>query len=281
MEVLIDILLNLGGLIGGVWRWFLDLFESQAFSNVFSALLGAVVGSVSGYVFNRQLENTRTKERYLIQRKNVIYSPIYKELLALRAYLKEVEEHTKGFQINIEFDDRNQWSRSFNFHIWEDIKKDIRKTYVTDVQRIGLDELTAKIKNQLALQDTIRKDILKLGKKFKLDNVSEEKPVPDKYASKPEEKVANVLWDILTSHSSLRKAKSELIEYFPGVYTFSESDRETIATKVIAKARRLNSYRSLKPNLRSLIETTDEVLELFDRTISGIIKKYEGGLKIE
>jgi hypothetical protein len=85
-----------------------SLFTNQAFIAFASALAGAIVGSVTGYIFNSRLEKQKSKERYWIQRKNTIYSPIYKSLLSLREYLEFVKESDPPF-IRIEFESEKSY----------------------------------------------------------------------------------------------------------------------------------------------------------------------------
>ena len=160
MDGVISLLAGIWSFVVVIWSWFTGLFSSDAFSNIFSALLGAVIGSISGYWFNQRLEKNRTNERYQIQRKNVVYSPIYKKLLALEKYLEECHK-AKSVLIDIEFqEERYSYGRNtFKFHLWGEVNQDIRKNYLLDEQRLAIEKLVEAVKEHEAIVEQTQKDI--------------------------------------------------------------------------------------------------------------------------
>lgn len=259
------------------------LFSNQAFSNVFSAMFGAVIGSLTGYYFNRALEKSRTKERYLIQRKNTIYSPIYKQLLALVEYLENVRDgRTRGarYVIEVEFSDASTYGTRFNFDIWESIKKDIRKNYIDPSYREMLENLTEKIKAQGALHEIINGEVASIVAEF----TSAHNDAYIQTTNNPvsiQSTMSQALSSCLIPYGPPQMGNQLMKEIFSQRYTFDEDTASKYIDGLVKKAKRIKTYKQLQPGLDELIESTKRVADSFSGIIDKIVNEYEGGIKIE
>lgn len=251
--------------------------NNQAFVALFSALLGAIVGSLSGYLFNRQLEKQKAKERYWIQRKNTIYSPLYKELLALKAYLSTVLNATERL-IRIEFENIER-SDSFTFSMWESIKRDIRYDYIPDDLKKMLDELTQSIQMQISLQDTLFQKFKDIAKSFYDRN----KDKFNENMAKDVDVPGSLYHSIYNTIFPRRKPEESPIKNFIGNYIKESNKRSVnrIATNLEKEVRETNEYRILKKELRKLLAKTDNTIEAFRSLIVKIISASEGGMNYE
>lgn len=269
--------------------YILGLFSNPAFANVFSALLGAIVGSVTGYAFNRQLEQKRTKERYLIQRKNTIYSPLYKQILALHEYLHgttkldSLNNRQQLFTISVSLSDEYSGYNDFNFSIWEDIKKDIRKNYIHTDQQAELENLTLKINTQLQLQNKVSNDIDQIAEVFmRTHETSLKQPTsPQQPAPNPKGIITGGMHQAMFPYGSTGNAKDFMVRNLFQYYTFSTAEMNHHVEELLETAKKLRSFGKLKRELRALVALTDQTANSFGGIIDKIINQYEGGIKIE
>lgn len=274
------------GLLESVWGGLLHIFSNQAFTNVFSALLGALFGSISGYWFNRKLEKNRMNERYLIQRKNTIYSPVYKRLLALRRYLQYIDgRENKSTDIKLK-EDRYSDSRSFDFHIWKDINEDIRKVYISAQQRDAMNILIDAIKGHALLETRVDKKITRIRDNFLEKNKdklkSSAQPAKPYQTYQPNGSyiiVSALKWYIYpTGDSDDKSTRAALTKGLFEAYTFDESEAENEANTLIAKMKKKKTQSEINTSFSVLLKATDDAVEVFESTIGDIVNKYEGGV---
>lgn len=269
--------------------YILGLFSNSAFANVFSALLGAIVGSVTGYAFNRQLEQKRTKERYLIQRKNTIYSPLYKQILALHEYLHgttkldNLNNRQQLFTISVSLSDEYNGYNDFSFSIWEDIKKDIRRNYIHTDQQVEMENLTLKINAQLQLQDKVNKDIDQIAETFMENHeTSLKQPTsPQQPAPNPKGVITGGINQAMFPYNSTGNPKDFMARNLSRYYTFSTAEMDQYTEELLQTGKKLRSFGKLKHELRALVALTDQTADSFGGIIDKIINQYEGGIKIE
>lgn len=279
MEQIVDTVVQfILGVLGGI-SWLFSVFSNPELSNVLSALLGAVFGSLSGYWFNRKLESSRTKERYLIQRKNTIYSPIYKQLLSLKQYLNGVNSsNNKSVDILLKEAQYSHSGSSFKFLIWTDVNKDVRKSYITAEQRIAMERLITHIAVQHDLQEQIKADINSLISAIIQKYYSAKKSAVNSNLIK------NTLGSYLESyvfpysHTSEHYIKQRLTTDLNNYYTISDEESSELIDSLLMDVKKLSSYQKIDRSLQELIDANDAAIELFELIIRDIINRYEGGL---
>lgn len=254
------------------------LFANTSFVGVFSALLGAFVGSVTGYYFNARLEKQRSKERYWIQRKNTIYSPIYKMLLALMEYLQSVASTTHPF-IQIEYERDYERYDIFNFSLWEAIKKDVRYDYIPENLKDTLADLHKKLRLQEYLQEMlmlrwndITKDFLKSHK----DIFDEEKTKPSSLSERLAREAQSQLFP---ANSNRENAMMSLLHSY--VKEDRKKDLNLIIKNLEKKLKAVREYNELRPSLTKTIRATEYAVNDYRKLITQIITAYEGGVKFE
>ncbi len=281
MDGLISLFTDVWNTIGATWTSFTSLFSSEAFSNVFSALFGAVIGSISGYWFNRRLEKNRTNERYQIQRKNVIYSPIYKKLLAFEKYLSELQNN-KVVLIDVEFKEKEYGygRKTFRFFIWDEINQDIRKNYLLDTQRVAMDGLVVAVNEHKALVARVQKDIEEI-----VDNFTEK----HKGALKqPAAQYQMFRVDVINQLSALAgvdayyrtstSPREAIKQRITDEYSFSSQSIQQESNTIVRKLTSRQSFRTLEKSFLNVQKLSEEATSVFEKKIRETINKYEGGL---
>jgi len=116
-------------------RGILDKYGTAIFG-----LLGVIVGGLITYFFNKKLNQQQRISQIKIQRKNLVYGPIYKELLSLKKYLGE---NDGTYYIKI-INNVNYYEHDTNYYFdgeridtgifisWNSMKSDIRNNYIPD-----------------------------------------------------------------------------------------------------------------------------------------------------
>lgn len=263
-------------LFNNTWDAASSLSSNQAFSNVLSALLGALFGSLSGYWFNRKLEKNRTNERYLIQRKNTIYSPVYKQLLALRRYLQSIDKY-KNKSTDIKLNEERYYGRRiFPFHIWTDINQDIRKVYISSKQRGAMDALIKRIEDHESNEANVDIRIENIRQKF-VEKYSSKLNNPDKFSGLSYGFKSDLRAFIFPTEKG-KDLRQSLIKDITNEYSFSDITAGKKVDILISELKVEDTIVVINDSFKALIHATDEAISVFESTISDIVNKYEGGV---
>lgn len=121
-----------------------------------AGLLGVVIGAFISYFFTKKISDSTQKIRIVIQRKNLIYSKLYKELKSFKDNLEKIPNNQ--FYIEIDSTCINDYPRYRDgfyirgsmyikpvFDLWLEMKKDIRHIYVPSDIKNYLDALEKAI----------------------------------------------------------------------------------------------------------------------------------------
>ncbi len=109
-------------------------------------IIGVVVGAFISYLFTKRITTESSKARFAIQRKNLIYSKIYKELVHMKEQMDLLPSGSFYFHIrtNLLGHEINEWYPSNysiagirdyvtpDFFVWKEIKSDIRRTLINN-----------------------------------------------------------------------------------------------------------------------------------------------------
>jgi len=249
--------------------------SSNEFITALIGLLGVLIGSVISYYFNRKLNQESSKAMIAIQRKNLIFSKLYKELLGIKLSLESLPTNCVYFNLrtgnekfgyfyneNTTFHFyKNQYPLA-NFKLWYEIQKDIRKTQIPDDLRSEMDGLKEIFESYLSSLSTARESIERViearkkesGKSFLFD-------AELLYFKK--EVVEIVEDNILKNHNS----------------NISKEMREEMELVV----RLIKSQPSLKEvfdKYEQMRTQVDKTLLVLEKIIKRIVDKYEFGQSI-
>jgi hypothetical protein len=239
-----------------------------------AALIGAFIGAYVGYKFNEKLEASRTKERRQIQTKNVVFSPIYKQLRGLETYLELRQQPLKP-TINVRFSpDRYDNGNSYTFDIWKNIKKDIRKLYVPEDKRNELDTLTEVLKGHMNLQDVTEDAIIQVASTFSQAHSDR---------SKNTNWNPRMLGTDLSSYSSGNTypgLRNSVAEHLRTRFNFIDEEIEKYSLELLKQVDEHEAQKRLIESFNHVIEVTVKVTGSFESLVSDIITKYEGGINV-
>lgn len=135
------------------------------FNSVFPAIMGLVgvfIGSIISYYFNKKLSNSSRKAQIAIQRKNLIYSKLYKELINIKQSLGKLPKNCFYFELATNISDCNiakHFYETFYFDgenyektqfvLWGEMKNDIRKNYISSEIMRSMENLEVKLDDYL------------------------------------------------------------------------------------------------------------------------------------
>jgi hypothetical protein len=124
-------------------------------------LFGVLVGSCISYYFSKKIANESSKARFAVQRKNLIYSKIYKELIYMREQIELLPKNWFYFQLKTNlvntkinrYGSSDYWVGGKNdyiapvFKVWKDIRSDIRMTQINNEVLLAMDALEKAVIN--------------------------------------------------------------------------------------------------------------------------------------
>jgi hypothetical protein len=131
-------------------------------------LLGVLVGGLITYLINKKLNQEQRISQIKIQRKNLIYSPIYKELLSLKKYLNDnngiyyikIINNTDYYEHDMDYYFDGERKDAGMFISWNEMKNDIRNNYIPENIKKDLENI-----NQALLR--YNGEIASIDEKFK------------------------------------------------------------------------------------------------------------------
>lgn len=258
---------------GGFWNNYRDAVIG---------LIGVLVGAIIAYFFNERIRRFDAKARFAVQRKNLIYAPIYKEFLKLSEYLennkntyflKIIREEEIGGWGDGEYyfgDERRQCGK---FILWNDMRKDIRKNYFPPKVR----KLLNKVSENIDKYSSEKKNI-----ENKFSKILEEELEPIYSANSAIARVGISLPENFFSKKSYVFDEKKLTKDTNGV--IDREDNKDIREKVVSIFSRLPKLIERKiffeehDKLASSIEETGEEV---NKLVQFVINQYEYGEELE
>ena len=152
-------------------------FWSKNMAAIFG-LFGVLIGSFISFLFNKMINNNERMSIVAIQRKNLIYAPIYKELLQLKNYI----DNNRAYFIRIiNSKEHSDWDEEYyydgkrrqsGFFIeWNDMKTDIRKDYIPLKIKESLEKVNNKLniynEEKLKIENIFKKESEKINNSYK------------------------------------------------------------------------------------------------------------------
>lgn len=243
--------------------------------NVISALVGAVVGSLTGYIFNSSLEKKKSVGRYQVQRKNTIYSPIYKMLTSLLDFLHAKSIGSGGnynSKVHITDSGETDGYHSFSLETWTSMQKDIRYEYVPNSIKQNMTTLRNGVNELLAIQDRAFREYDEISNTF-FDKLQKEYSVSEdiRYGDVATALIKKylVVYPTINDAEIAQLLKTAVADEKKALLLVKEFDNEVIAHTQIQEWRRI--YRSIQEEVNLGIVEVRKV-------ISKVIKEQEGGL---
>ncbi|WP_215112412.1 MULTISPECIES: hypothetical protein [unclassified Exiguobacterium] len=238
---------------------------SASMIGIFGAILGAIVGGVLTLFGSIYVNNNQMRSKSAIQRKNIIYKPLYDELIEVRNILNE----SNPYPTYVTFTKGQQTIKPHpQFSAWGRIKNDSRYIQTPRYLSEGMEELYEVVIEYLEsfpkasdeIQNRINELLYERHKtKFTLMNLS----------------------DILISGLILKNnPKGELFkDYFEmGLNprkSLTEEEIIEFENLVYEECHKLNSVKQLIESYNKWIEKQDNLINMLSSLIKLISMKYE------
>lgn len=123
---------------------------------IFGAILGSIVGGTLTFLGSVYVNNKQISSKSAIHRKNIIYKPLYDELINN----KEIIKREKSYPLDITFSmGRYSSTQHLQYAAWGRIKNDSRFLQTPDFLVQGFEKLNEDIKKYLYIANNSTKDI--------------------------------------------------------------------------------------------------------------------------
>ncbi len=249
--------------------------QSFEFTSAVIGFVGVLIGSVISYYFNQKLNIETTKATYAVQRKNLIFSKIYKELIEIRGSLHSLPDKCFYFQIYSK-DIKSQGNHHYkndesfyfyqeryplaSFNLWNEIKNDIRNTQIPNSLREHLDKLGDTLKDYFESMEHVKKDVeLVVEGRKKESGISFAQDTELFYFDLSYEDILN---KNIAKHHSVGILRDEIKE-----------EMEIVTRKI----SNLESLNTMKLKFSDFNHCLDETFKYLDDLIKHIVDKYEFG----
>lgn len=262
---------------------FLSNVDINTLITVIVGLVGVLVGAFISYFFNKKINEENKKSRFAIQRKNLIFSKLYKELVAIKASLFSLPKDSFYFELSTNIVNTNEtrehsWG-SFHFKgenfplaqygLWNDMKKDMRHIQIPQT-----------IKNEFEILDNLIVEYFTALKNFNLESDKIEKEKGKKMIeihqnNSPSNK--NSRFDISLSGLYFKNARiSDIIDETAKRHGLSEVVKKEMYN-VVEQIIKLGSLKETSIAFDKMIAQVEKIFDKLDKLIQDIVNKYEYG----
>ncbi len=233
-------------------------------------LFGVIVGACISYYFSKRISDSSSKARFAIQRKNLIYSKIYKELVFIKQQINVLPPNMFYFEVKTNL--HNSYvggsgkyyigdSRDYiapDFYVWEEMKNDIRITQVNKEVSVKMDHLEKALIEYLNSVDKVAREVEDNRKEFS----------------------HNVMIDN-TFFFSDPLDKDDLIKKLSKPWVSSKNAiHEASILKVVEATLEKPYVEDAKQNFFLLKKAVDDANQTLEKLIRDIVAKYEYGEEI-
>lgn len=239
-------------------------------------LLGVLVGAYISYYFSKKIADQSSKARFAVQRKNLIYSKIYKELIYMREQMNLLPQDWFYFQLktNLVKTEINRYSSSDywiggnhdyvapEFNVWKDIKSDIRITQVNSEVLSVMEALEKEIINYFNCVNQFNEELQKVEQKMGL--------TMNKFRSE----------QFFFAHFNKEKIIEQDLNGYSGQTPEWIKAREELLSKVIDSVLLSPFLKCSEENFNLLVKKVDEAYSTLEKLIKDIVNKYEYGEEI-
>lgn len=243
----------------------LSINISTSMLGIFSAILGAIIGGVLTLFGSIYVNNNQIRSKSAIQRKNIIYKPLYDELIEVRNILKE----SNPYPVYVTFTKGQQTIKPHpQFSAWGRIKNDSRYIQTPRYLAIGMEELYEAVIEYLEsfpkasneIQNRINELLYEQHKtQFTLTNLGD-----------------NIITDLILKN----KPSGELFrDYFEmGLNprkSLTEEEIKKFEILVYEECLKLNSVKYLIESYNKWIKKQDDLINTLSSLIKLISMKFE------
>lgn len=238
------------------------LLENPTLFGVIGTLIGALIGGTFSLLGSIWINSKQQKSQQSIKKKNIIYSPIYDELVNIQNNIYTVNPYPS----RIAFD--NEWQAALPFPhytAWERIKSDTRFLEVPEVLRKQMEKLEKSIELYISVRDKVNIEVQDIFNKTLQKN------------NLPLCSIQNI-GDVLSS-DILKNHKKDL---YHEAFSFSSNDnieqslKDSFNEQVYAECNQNEIIIDLRIKQTNLLKVHKDTVDMLSLLIKTVLLKYEG-----
>ena len=229
---------------------------------VIATLLGAVIGGVFTLLGSIWVNKREQKSIYNLRRKNIIYSPLYDELINIKMNILEKNQYP-GY---IVFGIRQQTIIPHpQYSAWDRIKNDTRYLEVPLLLKDQMEKLYDTLREYISIRDSADAEIKEIVNKVLVMNGFEPSTIIN-------------LGEVLSS--DILQGKD--VDIFNEIYfskencNISKEEVEKINLQILNFANELSSLNNIRRVYTIWMQEQDKAIEILSLLIKEIMQKYEG-----
>lgn len=229
---------------------------------VIATLLGAVIGGVFTLLGSIWVNKREQKSIYNLRRKNIIYSPLYDELINIKMNILE-ENQYPGY---IVFGIRQQTIIPHpQYSAWDRIKNDTRYLEVPLLLKYQMEKLYDTLREYISIRNSADAEIKEIVNKVLVMNGFEPSTIIN-------------LGEVLSS--DILQGKD--VDIFNEIYfskekcNISKEEVKKINLQILNFANELSSLNNIRRVYTIWMQEQDKAIEILSLLIKEIMQKYEG-----
>ena len=229
---------------------------------VIATLLGAVIGGVFTLLGSIWVNKREQKSIYNLRRKNIIYSPLYDELINIKMNILEKNQYP-GY---IVFGIRQQTIIPHpQYSAWDRIKNDTRYLEVPLLLKDQMEKLYDTLREYISIRNSANAEIKEIVNKVLVMNGFESSTIIN-------------LGEVLSS--DILQGKD--VDIFNEIYfskencNISKEEVEKINLQILNFANELSSLNNIRRVYTIWMQEQDKAIEILSLLIKEIMQKYEG-----
>ncbi|MDU5224017.1 MAG: hypothetical protein E6192_00825 [Finegoldia magna] len=229
---------------------------------VIATLLGAVIGGVFTLLGSIWVNKREQKSIYNLRRKNIIYSPLYDELINIKRNILEKNQ----YPVYIAFGIGQQTIIPHpQYSAWDRIKNDTRYLEVPLLLKDQMEKLYDTLREYISIRNSADAEIKEIVNKVLVMNGFEPSTIIN-------------LGEVLSSDILQGKDVDIINEiYFSKENcNISKEEVKKINLQILNFANELSSLNNIRRVYTILMQEQDKAIEILSLLIKEIMQKYEG-----
>ena len=230
--------------------------------SVIATLLGAVIGGVFTLLGSIWVNKREQKSVYNLRRKNIIYSPLYDELINIKCNILEKNQYPGYIDFGI---GQQTIIPHPQYSAWDRIKNDTRYLEVPLLLKDQMEKLYDKLREYISIRNSANAEIKEIVNKVLVMNGLEPSTIIN-------------LGDVLSSDI----LQGEDVDIFNEIYISKENCNiskelvKKINLQVLNLANELSSLNNIRRVYILWMQEQDKAIEILSLLIKEIMQKYEG-----
>lgn len=229
---------------------------------VIATLLGAVIGGVFTLLGSIWVNKREQKSIYNLRRKNIIYSPLYDELINIKMNILEKNQYPSYIVFGI----RQQTIIPHpQYSAWDRIKNDTRYLEVPLLLKYQMEKLYDTLREYISIRNSADAEIKEIVNKVLVMNGFEPSTIIN-------------LGEVLSS--DILQGKD--VDIFNEIYfskekcNISKEEVKKINLQILNFANELSSLNNIRRVYTIWMQEQDKAIEILSLLIKEIMQKYEG-----